>query len=1502
VTDETDWSIEDGAGGEFQDNGWYESENASTWNVTGQWYDYRYDEYWKDTTILTIEPAEVDRVEISPDEDFNYTAGDDPVNFTAGAEDEYANLITDDPLEFDWENTDKWGVFDENRIGEYEVTATYGDVTSDPTTVRVYGTDPIDFWIEPQEHTTTAGQSVEYIAYAEDEYENIFDVTENTEWSIEEEPDDDEAWIDENVITVNKTDDEEIIGEWTIVGDYMEDEDTYDTATLYVEPAELNSVEILPSGYEYPVDELEIVAGVNLTIDARALDKYGNEIPTDTDDFEWENKKIERGVFFSREVGDYEITATYENITSDPIIVTVVPADPEYIEISPKDSAIIAGENQSFTATAYDEYGNAFEVTEDTEWYIEEDNHGGIFDNNTYESKNPGNWTVNASYEYEGEYYNRSTSLYVGKPDWIEILPKNHLISAGESVEYTAIAHNETLQEKRDVTEKTMWYIWDHDHGEFWEDNIYTPEIAGEWTVNASYEYQKEYYNESTSLKVEVGEVYVIEIDPEEDQTITAGERINFTARAFDEYGNLITDDVVDFEWENISRVNETENLAIFNETKMGEYTVNATYVDIFFDDKQVSSKDVTVTVEAAEVEMVKIDTEFETNITAGEKINFTAEALDEYGNVVENEVREFTWENIGELNENATFDITDSGEYDVTATYDNVTSEPIKVTVEAGEVDYILLDPEHYRRIRAGETIDFSAEAFDEYDNLIEDDDSEFTWENTDETGFFNETEVGEYHVTASYENVTSEVTIVNVEAAETDYVIIHPDDQTLEAGETIDFSAEAFDEYDNLIEDDDAEFTWENTDETGLFDETEVGEYEVTASYENVTSEVIIVTVEPAETDYVIIHPDEDQTLEAGETIDFSAEAFDEYDNLIEDDDLEFTWENTDETGLFDETEVGEYEVTASYEGVTSEPTTVRVVDEFNNLIISIEGEGFTDPEEGTHKYEEGTDVTVTATPSEGWRFVEWQGDHPEDESDEREITITMDEDKSLTAVFDEVMVEGPYFEIEIIDYDDEVEEGETVTVRYEVKNIGGERGTQNITFSVDGNPIDTHTNITLETSDSETNEFTWEAEEEGEYELEVASEDTSDSVTVTVEEEDWLDWFCNLWWLWLILLVIWLILLVIILALIFYFWKRTLTIEEIEGEGKVYVNREEVTELPHESDYTKGSEVELLGEPDEGWEFVRWTGVPEEKEEDLNILLEMDSDKTVTAIFESVEELEEEEVETEVILDDLEKTLEEVDEETEDVSFVCPVCDAELEEVVDECPECGTSFVEEEEEDGEGEEEEIDAEEESESEEQRGEKVPEWEEPPEREEKTGFSKRLSGIADSIRSGLASIVSFFGNKSGKEPEFSKEETTTEEVEEKGICPNCRALVPSDSEECPECGEELESTEEETLEEEEAIGVEDENVFVELEEKLEEAEEEIEAEVSVCPVCDEELEEDVDECPECGTSFVIEEELEGKEEEELEQEESESGEEEEDEESELEEEEELEEDEEETW
>ncbi len=273
--------------------------------------------------------------------------------------------------------------------------------------------------------------------------------------------------------------------EWYAESDDGEEIATSDTWTFTTEHDDVVVEEVVV----YPEEDQVVEAGEELVFDAEALDEDGQVIESDPTEFDWQN--AEDGVFYETTTDDYDLTATYDGVTSPVTVVTVEPAEAESLEISPQNSEITAGDTQTYTATATDEWGNDFDVTEEAVW------------------------------------------------------------------------------------------LDDIDDSE-WTDNEVTAYSAGEWTVTGEYEG----IEETASLYVEPGEVDSVIIYPEEDQVVEEGEELEFDAEAEDGYGNLITDAVDDFDWQNAIN-------GVFYETEAGDYDVTATY-------DEATSPTTVVTVEPA--------------------------------------------------------------------------------------------------------------------------------------------------------------------------------------------------------------------------------------------------------------------------------------------------------------------------------------------------------------------------------------------------------------------------------------------------------------------------------------------------------------------------------------------------------------------------------------------------------------------------------------------------------------------------------------------------------------------------------------------------------------------------------------------------------------------------------------------------------------------------------------------------------------------------------------
>ncbi len=67
---------------------------------------------------------------------------------------------------------------------------------------------------------------------------------------------------------------------------------------------------------------------------------------------------------------------------------------------------------------------------------------------------------------------------------------------------------------------------------------------------------------------------------------------------------------------------------------------------------------------------------------------------------------------------------------------------------------------------------------------------------------------------------------------------------------------------------------------------------------------------------------------------------------------------------------------------------------------LTMAVSGQGTITPEPGSYTYFEGDVVSISATPADGWRFVNWTGGVASSTS--ASTTVTMNTDKTVTANF--------------------------------------------------------------------------------------------------------------------------------------------------------------------------------------------------------------------------------------------------------------------------------------------------------------------------------------------------------------------------------------------------------------------------------------------------------------------------------------------------------------------
>ncbi len=378
-----------------------------------------------------------------------------------------------------------------------------------------------------------------------------------------------------------------------------------------------------------------------------------------------------------------------------------VPGEPHWISIDPGDSSIIAGQGIWYNATSYDVYGRMIgDVTGETNWSITLD-AGGHWDGNVYLSAYAGTWTVTG--EFMGFTDEALLTVEPDTPSRIDITPGSSVIEAGHVQLFQAVAYDGFDNHIGDVTNETEWSI-DSGAGGYWDDNAYTSEIPGEWTVTGSY----------TSL-VGTAQIIVQRVIPDDFQVsvedITAGNRlvVVVTLDQDDTVSYHVVITIAEESWEgtlNFTMGSASRDWSALETT--GEYIVQ-----VFIDD---ISRTGVFMVNPGEPHMVSISPSGSQTVTAGIDVPFEAQAYDMYDNLITNSPEHFVWHG---MDENGLFSMRVVGSYEVAASYRGVISSTVPVTVLHGSPHCIVVDPSDVTLI-SGESQVFQAILYDMYDNRI--------------------------------------------------------------------------------------------------------------------------------------------------------------------------------------------------------------------------------------------------------------------------------------------------------------------------------------------------------------------------------------------------------------------------------------------------------------------------------------------------------------------------------------------------------------------------------------------------------------------------------------------------------------------------------------------------------------------------------------------------------------------------------------------------------------
>ena len=366
---------------------------------------------------------------------------------------------------------------------------------------------------------------------------------------------------------------------------------------------------------------------------------------------------------------------------------------------------------------------------------------------------------------------------------------------------------------------------------------------------------------------------------------------------------------------------------------------------------------------------------------------------------------------------------------------------------------------------------------------------------------------------------------------------------------------------------------------------------------------TETYSVSVETTPSDGGTVSPSLEESYEEGKNIQLLANPGDEY---------VFTGWSGDMEGSVNPlplTVSQDFNITANFE-----------LKEYD-LTVNTEGEGSVKEnvlEAKSKQYEHGTAVELVATPAEGYRFAEWEGDVT---GTDNPAEITVEDEKEVTAVFEKkeypltvnIAGDGAVWEDVIQAKTTDYEYGAVVELTANPADgwyftewegeLNGDRNPNRITvedttdvtavFERESHSLDVETDgngsVSMDPDENEhlhgeSVELTAEADEGWEFvewKGDLRSSDNPATITIDDDKE---------------------------VTAVFEANTYSLTIN-VDGEGTV-------DRQPYQGEYEHGATVLLTAEPESDYRLYEWTGDVES--EGRQVELTMESDKQVTATF--------------------------------------------------------------------------------------------------------------------------------------------------------------------------------------------------------------------------------------------------------------------------------------------
>ena len=461
ATSSATFAISPGAGGSISANA-YTSNNAGTWTVTA-------------TSLGLIGTASLAVTHSSP---VQISIGPVSASIVAGQTQSFKTTASDACGNV-WDVTSAtiWSIdfgaggswsgngYTSNNAGTWKVAGTCMGESS-VATIKVAHAAAVSLTVGPTSVSIMSGSQQAFYSMASDSYDNTWDVTNSTVWTIDAGACG--SWSN-NIYT------SALSGIWNVMGSFN---GLSNSVFLAVNHGVATSIDITPYN-------ASIAAGTNEAYTVTAFDGSGNSWDV-TNSATLSIASAAGGawvqnVYTAARAGTWTITATAANLQVTSVL-DVYHSSASNIAISTNQQTVTSGSTSTFIATAYDSSGNSWDVTNIVSWGVDANAYGSWSDNG-YTSAKAGVWNVTASMDD----FSNTMILNVthGSAASITLTPQSSVVLTGQSQTFVVFA-SDLYGNSWDVTGSATWSI-DSGAGGSWSSSTYTSPNAGNWTVTATY-------------------------------------------------------------------------------------------------------------------------------------------------------------------------------------------------------------------------------------------------------------------------------------------------------------------------------------------------------------------------------------------------------------------------------------------------------------------------------------------------------------------------------------------------------------------------------------------------------------------------------------------------------------------------------------------------------------------------------------------------------------------------------------------------------------------------------------------------------------------------------------------------------------------------------------------------------------------------------------------------------------------------------------------------------